>query len=190
MSPPGPGERRRSIRRARPSDAAPLVALVESAYRGDTSRRGWTTEADLLDGQRIDVTMMQATLADPDVVVLVAGGDPGTGSDPVGCCEVRRVAAGEASFGMFAVDPDAQGGGLGAALLLAAEQLAGGELGAQRMTMSVIEHREELIDWYARRGYRRTGEHRPFPYGDERFGRPRRDDLRFVVLAKELDRPD
>jgi ribosomal protein S18 acetylase RimI-like enzyme len=189
MSPPDPQHRDPSIRRARTADAAALVGLVQSAYRGDASRRGWTTEADLLDGQRTDLTMVQASLADPDVVVLVADGDPGAASAPLGCCEVRRVGPGEASFGMFAVDPDRQGGGLGAALLGAAEQVAAGELGAARMTMSVIEHRVELIDWYTRRGYRRTGEHRPFPYGDERFGRPRRDDLRFVVLAKELERP-
>lgn len=189
------GERTPSIRRAAADDAPALVALVESAYRGERSRRGWTTEADLLDGQRVDLAMMSSTLADPDVVVLVAAIDPSAwsgegGAELVGCCEVRRVATTEAAFGMFAVDPDRQGAGVGDQLLGAAERLAASELGARRMAMSVIDTRHELLAWYERRGYRRTGEHRPFPYGDERFGRPRRDDLRFEVLDKELGTPD
>lgn len=202
-----------TIRPASAEDAAALVELVESAYRGEASRRGWTTEADLLDGQRVDLPMVTETLADPEAVVLVAvdpvavdpvavdatirpGDDPADSAIPggpdaaghvlVGCCEVRGDGAGEAGFGMFAVDPERQGGGLGAALLDAAEQVAATELGARRMTMSVIDTRTELVEWYQRRGYRPTGELRPFPYGDERFGRPRRDDLRFAVLAKEL----
>jgi ribosomal protein S18 acetylase RimI-like enzyme len=188
------------MRRASAADATAIVELVESAYRGEASRRGWTTEADLLDGQRVDLSMVTETLADPAAVVLVAVeavtprghhdlADAGTGAEGrelVGCCEVRADGAGEASFGMFAVDPERQGGGLGAALLEAAEQLAATELGAGHMTMSVIDARAELVAWYERKGYRRTGELRPFPYGDERFGRPRRDDLRFAVLAKEL----
>ena len=183
------------IRRAAPDDAPALVALVESAYRGERSRRGWTTEADLLDGQRVDLEMMTSTLADPDVVVLVAATDPpapsGRGAaELVGCCEVRRVGSVEAAFGMFAVDPDRQGAGVGDQLLAAAEQLAASDLRARRMTLSVIDARHELLAWYERRGYRRTGEHRPFPYGDERFGRPRRADLRFEVLAKDLGTPE
>lgn len=188
-------ERTPSIRRALADDAPALVALVESAYRGERSRRGWTTEADLLDGQRVDLAMMSSTLADPDVVVLVVASDPPTssgegGAELVGCCEVRRVGTAEAAFGMFAVDPDRQGAGVGDQLLGAAEQLAASELGVRRMTMSVIDTRHELLAWYERRGYRRTGQHQPFPYGDERFGRPRRDDLRFEVLDKELGTPE
>jgi ribosomal protein S18 acetylase RimI-like enzyme len=189
-------ERAPSVRRATPEDAPALVTLVESAYRGERSRRGWTTEADLLDGQRVDLAMMRSLLADPDVVVLVAATDPPPNDPPapseqggaelVGCCEVRRVGTTEAAFGMFAVDPDRQGAGVGDQLLGAAEQLAATELRARRMTMSVIDTRHELLAWYERRGYRRTDEHRPFPYGDERFGRPRRDDLRFEVLDKQL----
>ncbi len=170
------------LRRADIGDTAALVALVESAYRGDASRAGWTTEADLLDGQRVDPEMMAATLTDPDSIVLVRTG----GESMLGCCEVRREAGATASFGMFAVDPNRQAAGIGRQLLSAAEAVAADEFHATRMTMTVIEQRSELIAWYHRRGYETTGEHRAFPYGDERFGEPRRDDLRFVVLAKDL----
>jgi GNAT superfamily N-acetyltransferase len=86
---------------------------------------------------------------------------------------------------MFAVSPAAQGGGIGTALLAAAERRAAAA-GVERMTLTVIKQRLDLIPWYERRGYLRTGHEQPFPYGDERFGRPRRDDLAFVELAKAL----
>jgi ribosomal protein S18 acetylase RimI-like enzyme len=87
---------------------------------------------------------------------------------------------------MFAVDPVAQGSGLGKRVLAEAERLAREEWGCRSMHMTVIVQRDELIGWYQRRGYRRTGQFKPFPYGDERFGIPRRDDLRFEVLSKDF----
>jgi ribosomal protein S18 acetylase RimI-like enzyme len=87
---------------------------------------------------------------------------------------------------MFAVRPGSQGGGLGRRVLARAERLAREEWGVREMHMTVISVREELIAWYERRGYRRTGRMAPFPYGDERFGVPRRDDLEFELLVKEL----
>lgn len=105
------------------------------------------------------------------------------------CCQVDRRDDGVAYFGMFAVRPDTQGGGVGGELLAEAERYAREEYGATRLEMTVISQRSELIAWYERRGYRRTGETRAFPYGDERFGIPRRDDLHFVVLAKPLVSP-
>jgi ribosomal protein S18 acetylase RimI-like enzyme len=87
---------------------------------------------------------------------------------------------------MFAVDPTLQAGGLGRSLLTEAERIARDEWGCRRMEMTVIVQRDELIAWYERRGYRRTGTYKPFPYGQERFGIPRREDLRFELLVKEL----
>lgn len=171
-----------ACRRATSGEVEQLVALVESAYRGDASRAGWTTEADLIDGQRVDTSMVAAALADPDTVVLVRPDHDGA---LLACCELRRHANG-AHFGMFAVSPTRQGGGLGGEVLAEAERVARDELGVPQVRMSVLEVREELVAWYVRRGYRPTGETAPFPYGDERFGRPRRADLRFVVLAKDL----
>ena len=163
-----------------------IVELVESAYRGDASRVGWTTEADLLDGQRTDTTAVAETVAAASSVVLLSVDESGR---LVACCQLDRRDDGVVYFGMFAVRPMAQGGGIGGDVLREAERHARDEMGAQLLEMTVIGQRDELIAWYERRGYRRTGETRPFPYGDERFGLPRRDDLHFVVLAKSLSSP-
>ncbi|WP_254711557.1 GNAT family N-acetyltransferase [Streptomyces sp. TRM64462] len=173
------------FRDAAEADVPALVALVESAYRGDASRAGWTTEADILDGQRTDPEGVRAVITTPGSRLLVAERDGAL----VACCQLEH--RGDAAyFGMFAVRPGAQGGGLGRRVLAEAERLAHEEWGATEMHMTVISVRDELIAWYERRGYRRTGRMTPFPYGDERFGVPRRDDLRFELLIKELGRPD
>ena len=164
------------VRAAREDDVARVHALVESAYRGDSSRRGWTTEADLLGGQRTDPDAVREVLDD---LLLAVDGD-----ELLGCC-VMTPHAQHGYFGMFAVRPDLQGGGVGSALLTAAESRAR-DLGLDRVEMTVLSTREELLAYYRRRGYVDTGEARPFPYGDERFGVPLRDDLAFTVLAKPL----
>ncbi|TQF06721.1 GNAT family N-acetyltransferase [Kitasatospora acidiphila] len=170
-----------AFRPATAADVPALVELVESAYRGESSRVGWTTEADLLDGQRTDPQSLAATLAQPDTVVLLAERDGAL----LACCSLERRAT-AAYFGMFSVRPAQQGGGVGRAVLAEAERFAGGEWGAAELEMTVIVQREDLIAWYERRGFRRTGELSPFPYGDERFGLPKRDDLAFEKLVKAL----
>ncbi|PWK92124.1 GNAT family N-acetyltransferase [Fulvimonas soli] len=170
-----------AFRTAGPADVAAVVALVESAYRGDSGRRGWTTESDLLDGRRTDAAGVAQIIAQPHGRILLAERD----GRLLASCHVERQ--GEVGyFGMFAVDPAQQNGGVGKRVLAEAERIAREEWGCRAMEMTVIVQREELIAWYGRRGYRRTGVFKPFPYGDERFGIPRRDDLRFEVLAKEL----
>ncbi len=169
------------FRVASQADVPALVALVTSAYRGDASRAGWTTEADLLDGERIDAAVLRDDIARPRSRVLIADDAAG----PVACAHVADV-DGSGYFGMFAVDPRRQGGGIGRAVLHECERIAREDWGLARMRMTVIDVRAELIAWYERLGYRRTGEHLPFPYGDTRFGIPRRDDLRFEVLEKPL----
>ena len=104
----------------------------------------------------------------------------------VSCCELRRPDDGAAYFGMFAVSPGLQGAGIGKVVLDEAERRARELWGATRMEMTVLVQREELIAWYERRGYRRSGATQPFPYGDERFGLPRRPDLLFAVLTKDV----
>ncbi len=170
-----------TYRDASPDDIAAIVELVESAYRGDASRQGWTTEADLLDGQRIDADGVRAIIDDPLARVMLAW----DGARLVACCELRRAGT-DAYFGMFSVRPDGQGRGVGGRLLAEAERIARTAWACDGMRMTVIDIRDELIAWYERRGYVRTGEHKPFPYGDARFGIPRRDDLRFEVLYKAL----
>jgi uncharacterized glyoxalase superfamily protein PhnB/GNAT superfamily N-acetyltransferase len=155
-----------------------VVALVQSAYRGEASRAGWTTEADLLDGQRTDSEEVGGLISKPGSEILLAEA-PG---ELVASCHLERRSAATAYFGMFAVRPGRQGGGIGRVVLHEAARLAA-TWGCTELRMTVIRQRTDLIAWYVRRGYRPTGETLPFPYGDERFGRPRRDDLEFAVLA-------
>lgn len=167
-----------SFRPAAIADVPALHALIERAYRGDTARVGWTHEADLLDGQRTDPAMLAEMLADPAQAIVV------TGVPIAGCVALRRLED-RAYLGMLTVAPERQALGLGRALVTAAEALAR-DWGAARIEMTVIRQRAELIAWYRRRGYALTGESRPFPAGDPRFGLPRRGDLAFVVLEKRL----
>lgn len=180
------------FRAATPDDVETVVALTESAYRGDSSRRGWTTEADLLDGQRTDAREVVGLIANPGARILLAEPGPKAGDQMQGLlasCVVERLEgqhAGDGYFGMFSVRPDLQGNGTGRALLAEAERYVRAEWRCPAMRMTVIDVRTELIAWYERRGYRRTGEHAAFPYGDPRFGIPKRSDLRFEWLIKEL----
>jgi ribosomal protein S18 acetylase RimI-like enzyme len=171
------------FRAAISSDLDYLVALVESAYRGDVSRVGWTTEADLLDGQRTSKADLAPILIDPNSMILLAQ-DEATNT-LLACCHLEKQNA-SAYFGMFAVAPNLQGSGLGKQMMLEAERIARDEFKAEHIEMTVIDIRSELIEFYQRRGYERTGIYKPFPYGDARFGLPKRDDLRFEVLIKHL----
>jgi ribosomal protein S18 acetylase RimI-like enzyme len=162
-------------------DVDALVALVTSAYRGDASRAGWTTEADLLDGNRIDPGVLRADIERPRSQVLLARRD----GQLLACAHVA-VEDGTGYFGMFAVLPGLQRGGIGKAVLAEAERIVREDWRLPLMRMTVIDLREELIAWYERRGYRRTGIKKPFPAVDPRFGIPKRGDLRFEVLEKAL----
>ncbi|GAA0472267.1 GNAT family N-acetyltransferase [Streptomyces stramineus] len=170
-----------TFRAATLADVPGLVALVESAYRGDDSRAGWTTEADLLDGQRTDPDGVKAVVTDENSHLLLVE----LGGETVACCQLEHRGE-HAYFGMFAVRPDMQGAGLGKKIIAEAERIVRARWGAREMHMTVIRQRDELIAWYERRGYRRTGRMSPFPYGDERFGIPQRDDLEFELLVKDL----
>ncbi|MEN5266579.1 GNAT family N-acetyltransferase [Stenotrophomonas sp. TWI587] len=173
-----------TYRAATLADIPALVTLVTSAYRGDASRAGWTTEADILDGARIDPQGLQADIERPRSTILLAERD----GQLLACAHVADD-QGKGYFGMFSVDPAQQGGGIGKQVMLAAEAHAAREWGVRVMQMTVIDIREELIAFYERRGYQRTGIKKPFPYGDERFGIPKRDDLRFEILEKPLAVP-
>lgn len=156
-------------------DAAEIRQLVESAYRGDTARQGWTHEADLLDDERTSLAEIERMLAAPDIAFCIARQKTG---NIAGCVAVTVLGDGLGYLGMLTVSPSLQSGGLGTQLLRAAEDEAIA-MGLWTMEMTVISQRDTLIAWYERSGYERTGERRPFPV-------PRDPPLEFVVLAKPL----
>lgn len=170
-----------NFRAAVEADIDAVVSLVEGSYRGDASRAGWTTEADLLDGMRIDATGVRADMERDGSLVLL-----GERYGQLLACANICIEDGAGYFGMFSVVPGLQGGGIGKQMLAEAERIARDEWQLPVMRMTVIDVRDELIAFYERRGYHRTGIHKPFPYGDVRFGIPKRDDLRFEVLEKRL----
>lgn len=170
-----------TFRTATAADIPALIELVTSAYRGDASRVGWTTEADLLDGQRVDADGILADINRPRSAILIAEHN----GQLQACCHVADE-DGHGYLGMFAVSPTAQGGGVGKQVMQQAERHVLEQWQLPTMQMTVIDCRDELIAFYERRGYVRTGIKKPFPYGDARYGIPKRDDLRFEVLEKPL----
>lgn len=169
---------RRRLRLAEPGDVDALVTLVRAAYRGEGGRRGWTTEADLVDGGRVTAEELAAAVDDPAGPVLVVEEE----GRLVACGRLQRHGQ-TAGFGLFAVDPDRQGAGVGGWLLEQAERRAATGWGSRAVRIQVLEPRHELLAFYRRRGYRPTGERIAFAHGDER---PLVDGLAFVVLEKQL----
>lgn len=171
-----------TVRLATPDDTDALVTLVNSTYRGDSSRAGWTTEADLIEGIRIDaVRIAAATTATADQVILVHEED----HQLIACVHLQRTGT-TCYLGMLTTRPTRQGAGLGGAMIDQAERFAREHWESTEMHMTVLTVRTELVAWYERRGYTVTSERKPFPYGDDRWGLPKRTDLEFYVLRKSL----
>ncbi|MDB5459228.1 MAG: family N-acetyltransferase [Caulobacteraceae bacterium] len=169
---------------AEDADLPAVVDLVNAAYRGPGAAQGWTTEAGYIDGPRISLDLLRADLAArPDARLLVWRDAPQDGL--LGCVWLEPAADGAWHLGMLTVRPDLQARRLGRRILAQAEAAAA-QAGAERLRMTVVNIRDTLIAWYVRRGFALTAETRPFPYADNRFGKPRRDDLSFVVLEKGL----
>lgn len=169
-----------SFRKANEQDVTQIVALVNSGYRGASSKRGWTTEADLLGGQRTDAREISSLIEARGSMMLLCL----LGSETIGCVHLEKVEDG-ANLGMFTVKPVLQRKGIGKRFLQAAETAAREAWGIGKMTMAVITYRHELIAFYERRGYTRTGILKDFPT-DPRFGVPKVDDLHFELLEKNL----
>ena len=143
------------------NDIPTLTSLLNRSYRGDTSRAGWTTEADLLSGKRIDEEKVEQLLGDPDSLILIAHSEESILATIHAHHENESV-----HFGLFAVEPSLQGGGIGKGLLAYAESEAIRKWGVSTAIMEVITHRSELIEYYERRGYVRRGEMIAFPESD------------------------
>lgn len=168
-----------SITPATPADVPALNKLVNSAYRGESSRKGWATEADLIDGTRIDEAAMSDLINDKNTTVLKYTED----NVILGCVELRKERE-NLYLGMLSVQPDLQAQGIGKKLMFAGEDFARTH-GCKKVTMTVVSVRDKLIDWYIRHGYRLTGERKPFFFPDERWGIPKQP-LEFVVMEKAL----
>lgn len=160
-------------------DVPLLDRLVNSAYRGEDSKKGWTTEADLLAGIRTDSNSLKGMLDTAGAVILKATADDGS---ICGCVYLEKQGT-RMYLGMLTVSPQMQAAGIGKRLLNAAEDYAA-EAGCTVMAMTVISVRNELIAWYKRRGYHSTGETKPFPT-EERFGIAKQP-LEFIVMEKSL----
>lgn len=168
-------------RRAVASDSENLVELIRSAYRGEVSRSGWTSEADFVEGDRIDTDQVLSMIESDDSCLLVLE----RAEEIVGCCHLQNRGEGNTYFGTFSVRPTLQGEGLGDHLLSEAEREASAAYGAAELEIAVLGQQKKLIEWYERRGFRRTGDTQPFPT-DEKFARPLREGLYFVILKKDL----
>jgi REP element-mobilizing transposase RayT/ribosomal protein S18 acetylase RimI-like enzyme len=168
-----------SILRALPDDAPELSALVNAAYRGDTSRQGWTTEADLIEGTRTDAELLKEVIEKPGSMILKYVED----EKIIGCVELRKE-GNKLYLGMLTVNPVIQGKGIGKALLKASEEEARRQQ-CRAIFMNVLTVRKELIDWYIRHGYHDTGSRKPFAFTDPRFGFPKQP-LEFMIMEKEI----
>ena len=156
-----------------------LADLINSAYRGESSRAGWTTEADFLEGRRTDAAEVAELIGAGDSVILVCE----RGGGVIGSVHLQHNGD-SATLGMLVVRPDLQGGGIGKQFMKAAEDFAQETWGVARITMTVITLRDELIAFYERRGYRRTGRITPFP--DVALSVPTVDKLEFEEFVKDL----
>jgi len=171
------------INPASAKDIAALDVLVNSAYRGEGSKQGWTTEADLLGGLRTNPGILQKQLEEPDSVILTYRDENNVLS---GCVYLKKK-DNKMYLGMLTVAPNLQAKGIGKQLLFAAEHHAR-QNNCEAITMTVIAVRHELIAWYERHGYRPTGETEPFPT-DPEFGLPKQP-LFFIVMEKSLKGTD
>jgi ribosomal protein S18 acetylase RimI-like enzyme len=166
------------------ADYAAIVDLANLAFRGSGSIASWNTEAVFIEGQRLNESLLREDLAaKPEAQLLTYRDDPD--GPLLGTVLLDERKAGVWNLGLLSIRPDLQKRQLGRGLLAAAEDFARAR-GGRRIRMTVVNVRDTLIAWYERRGYRLNGETQPFPYGDERYGRPLRDDLHFVVLEKDI----
>lgn len=161
------------------ADVPVINQLVNSAYRGEGAKEGWTTEADLIDGTRIDESILEGLINRSDTTVLTYREE-----DRILACVELRKEGNMLYLGMLSVRPNLQGKGVGKKLLKAAEDYAHANH-CKTIYMSVISVRTELIEWYERHGYKLTGERKPFIAPDERWGIPK-SALEFVMMEKVL----
>lgn len=169
-----------NISKAELSDVKALNLLINSAYRGESSKAGWTTEADILGGQRTDEEDLRTIISQDGCTILKYINDAG---ELISCVRLEKH-DNKMYLGMLTVSPVLQNVGIGKQMMVASEKLAKEE-NCIAVYMQVIKGRDELISWYERQGYSDTGERKPFPMSDPRFGIPRKE-LEFIIMEKAL----
>lgn len=167
------------FRHATIDDITALTSLLNRSYRGESSRAGWTTEADLLSGKRIDEAGLLQLFNDPESLILIA-----QTSEIITATIHAHRKLDTIHFGLFAVEPTLQGNGIGKALLAYVESEAALKWKVSTAIMEVISHRKELIEYYERRGYKLTGEIIAFPQSD--LWEKKVDSLELAILRKKL----
>ena len=165
-------------------DFAEVVELANVAYRQTGEGASWNTESGIIEGSRLDESVLREDLAKAAGAALLLYRDEADGM-LLGTVWVEPKDEGVWYLGLLTVRPAMQSAGVGRGLMEGAEAYAK-QRGGVRIRMTVLSVRDELLAWYGRRGYVATGETAPFPYGDERFGKPARDDLFFVVVEKGI----
>jgi GNAT superfamily N-acetyltransferase len=168
-----------TFRKADLNDVTELNTLVNTAYRGDAAKVGWTTEADLIDGQRTEPAVLKEMIEDPNGYIEIALEN----DELIGCVYLGKEGA-ALYIGMLTVKPTLQGRGLGKTLMLRALD-HGREWNMKSTRMTVISERPELIAYYERMGFKWSGKTEPFPENDPRNGKPRKQ-LTFLEYVKDL----
>lgn len=168
------------FRSAEINDSEEICALVNSVYRGENSKKGWTTEAYMLDGIRIDIQGVKNIISKKDNVIILTMHE----DKLIGCVHLEKK-ENRCHLGMLSVDVNYQAGGIGKKIMEHSEEFAKNIWKCSLMEMKVIGKRKELIDFYIRRGYKITGESEPFLLNTH-FGQPKSSDLYFEYLTKEL----
>ena len=167
------------VKLANENDIPALNILVNSAYRGDSSKQGWTTEADLLGGIRTDEDSLKELMQQPGGCILKYEEE----NKLLGCVYLKQE-DNKLYLGMLTVSPTLQNKGIGKILLAASEDEARKQ-NCSAVFMSVISLRTELINWYKKHGYCDTGKTKPFPEDDPKFGIPKTK-LEFIILEKQV----
>ncbi len=167
------------ITKATLEDISALNKLINSAYRGESSKKGWTTEADLLVGSRTTEKELIEIIEDKKNTILKF-----TENNQILGCVLLIEKKDLLYLGMLTVAPELQNSGIGKKLLQYAEMHAS-KLGLSKMGMTVITVREELISWYKRHGYEDTVAREPFPVSDV-FSQTTNEPLEFMVLEKRI----
>lgn len=170
------------LRPAAETDLKAIVPLMNAAFRGAPSEKSWSVETSYIAGNRTDEALLREEIAEGAKYLIAEDAET---LILQGCVSLKILSAERWYLGSLTVDPSLQNAGFGRKLLRSAEEY-GKKHGARAMEITVVNVRSALISWYERRGYRLTGGRRSFPYGDNRFGVPLRNDLEFVVLEKLL----